>query len=141
MNRLQRPAQWAILCLVLVALGAAGCSQGPAKVAIHGKVTLNEQPVSDGTIRFIPVDGKTPTPGPDPEIKDGSYEATLPAGSYRVEVHWPKVVRREPMYGPDSPLKDVFEEQMPRKFNIDSKLTRQVEPTTTELNFELKSSD
>jgi hypothetical protein len=141
MNPLQRPARWAFFWLVLVALGAAGCNRAPAKVTFQGKVSLDNQTVSTGRIRFIPADGKSPTPGPDPEVKDGTYQASLPPGSYRVEIYWNKVVRQEPMYGPDGPMKDVVEEQMPAKFNLDSKLVREVEPTTTEMNFELKSSD
>ena len=54
---------------VLVAFLVAGCGGGMATVS--GKVTYDGSPVEDGTITFLPADGKGPSAGG--KISGGSY--------------------------------------------------------------------
>ena len=81
----------AVRCLFLLALlTVAGCRDtGPQRVAVQGSVQFDGRPVSDGSIRFIPLEG---TPGPESAapIVDGKYELDVeggpPAGKLRVEI-------------------------------------------------------
>ena len=57
--------------LVLVALVAfSGCSDG--KVVVRGMVTVDGQPIEEGSISLEPADGQGPTTGG--LIKEGKYE-------------------------------------------------------------------
>ncbi len=130
-----------VLCLVVL-LGCgwvAGCS-GSGPRSVSGKVTLDGQDVAEGAIDFMPADGKSPTASGI--IKNGRYEATVPVGSYRVVIKSPKVVGKKPRYKtPDSPMDDIIEERIPKKFNSESKLVREIDGKTTEVDFELKTKE
>jgi len=62
---------------VLLAAGlAAGCGQsGPQRAAIHGRVTIADQPLASGQILFIPV---APNAGP-------SASGAIVNGEYKIE--------------------------------------------------------
>ena len=47
------------LTLCLAAVG--GCSSTSGKGTVAGEVTFDGQPLKEGVIRFVPVDGKSPT--------------------------------------------------------------------------------
>jgi hypothetical protein len=86
--------RWATLAVALATLGLAslglGCRQAPTAVAIHGAVTFQGQPVTEGLIQFN--DDKT---GHGAEVAlrpDGTYEATLPPGDYAVVILPPIIV-------------------------------------------------
>ena len=125
------------IALAAVFLGA-GCNGGSGKVKIHGKVTLDGQPVATGSIAFIPTDGKGQTAGAI--ITDGAYQAEVQAGAMRVEIHYPKASGKRKLYDtPDSPTIDTTEEQIPAKYNTQSQLTETITSKSSEINFELKS--
>ncbi len=71
-----------------VALCGCGGSDEPRGIALSGKVTFKGEPLSDGSIRFIPSDGNGPTAGAT--IEGGTF--SVPAiggprpGKYRVEI-------------------------------------------------------
>lgn len=60
------------LCVLVVAI--VGCG-GPKRVPLHGKVTLNGQPVPQGFLLFMPTQ----------ETQGPVGNATIQAGEYRVE--------------------------------------------------------
>ena len=72
------------LALLLAVGSLAGCSKGDP-CWVSGKVTLNNQPIPEGDIRFMP-SGGTPGIGASGTIKDGQYEipksARMYAGKY-----------------------------------------------------------
>jgi hypothetical protein len=118
------------LCLIVL----AGCS-GNASV-VTGEVTLDGQPLKEGLIKFIPIDGQTPTA--DATIADGKFSATVPVGEKRVEISAPKVVGKTRMM-PDSPEVPVIEELLPERYNVKSELKIMVGKGTQTKTFELKS--
>ena len=123
--------------LAAVLLGA-GCNGNSGRAKIHGKVTLDGQPVPSGSIAFIPTDGKGQTAGA--MINNGAYEAEVPVGAMRVEIHYPKVVGKRKLYDtPDSPTVDRTEEQIPPNYNSQSQLTESITKKSSEINFELHS--
>ncbi|OWK45425.1 hypothetical protein [Fimbriiglobus ruber] len=85
------PSSRGRMLALAVLLVAAGCGpSGPTPVPIQGQVTFGDQPVTNGTIIFTPVDG-TAGPSTGGNVTDGHY--TVPSekgpyagGTYRVEV-------------------------------------------------------
>ncbi len=103
--------------VVMVAVSASGCG----KPKIHGKVTLDDEPVKEGMISFTPVNGQGQTGGA--AIKDGEYTAELQPGNMRIEIRSPKVVRQRKAFDtPESPLVDVYAETIPAQYNEKTKL-------------------
>ncbi len=78
-----RSAIWAYACLSVFA-SVLGCGGGPETCTVTGAVTFNGQPVPEGSILFVPEDGKgVPDPG---TIRDGRYTARVKPGPKRVEI-------------------------------------------------------
>ncbi len=67
----------------------AGCGSGGLGVAVSGKVSLDGQPIQDGTIQFVPIEG-TQGPTAGGTIKEGAYSIPRDGGpvpgKYRVEI-------------------------------------------------------
>jgi len=104
---------------------AFGCSQGSIdRCAVSGKVSLNNQPVANGQIRFLPI-GSTQGPSWTVNIKDGQYstEGTkgVPAGELRVEI---KGFRVPSWYkgAVDPEGETPLEQFVPAEFNVNSNL-------------------
>ncbi len=75
------------LCCVV----CSGCgSTGVPSKELQGTVTFQGEPVEQGTIRFVPVDG-TPGPACVGQISRGKYciksRGGVPLGSHRVEIN------------------------------------------------------
>jgi len=142
MNFVQRSRRPILLWLgVLLGLGSVlGCGKSGKEASIHGMVKLDGDPVENGTIQFIPVDGKTPSAGV--AIKNGYYEADVPIGKHRVEIRYAKVVGSKKLYDtPDSPMVDETKEQVPERYNLHSKLVEDIDGKKSEVNFDLKTKD
>src|SRR5262245_61214826 len=63
---------------------AFGCGTEPKSYRVKGTVTYNEQPVPEGDIHFLSVDGRWGAEAG--KIKDGRYELMAKAGIKRVEI-------------------------------------------------------
>jgi len=101
---------------------------------ISGTVTLDGQPLNEGLIRFVPVDGQSATS--DAPIKNGRYTAQVPTGERRVEITAPKVVGKKKMYDtPDSPEVDVVEELLPPQYNVQTTLKTTVKKGANQASF------
>lgn len=116
--------RWFALFVLLAAALAQGCGpSGPAKYSISGTVLLDDKPLPEGHIVFMPVDpNDSPAAGP---IKDGKYAFESTPGKKRVEI---SATREE---GPADPAMG----QVPRKqylaprFNIETTLQAEVSAT------------
>jgi hypothetical protein len=130
---------WRCAVVVVVNLVLAGCgASGPAKGHVKGKVTLDDRPIEKGTILFTSPDQKLPNTGVD--IRQGAYEADVYAGPMIVQISALKAVGKRKSYdAPDSPLEDIYQEQLPPRFNVESELTADIKPGEQELNFALSS--
>jgi hypothetical protein len=117
-------------------LALAGCSGNDGKVS--GTVTVDGKPLENGSILFVPVDGKTPTTGGS--IKEGHYSVRVPIGKMKVSISAPKVVGRKKIYPtPDSPEMPVTKEALPSRYNEETSLTLDVQPGKIQKDFELQS--
>jgi hypothetical protein len=126
------------LCLVL-AIAFSGCSKESAsKSTLTGTVTFDGAPIKSGTIRFDPVDGRTSSAGA--MITDGKYSATVAPGEKRVTISAQKVVGKKKAYDtPESPVIDLTEEMIPKRYNAQSELKHTVRAGSEEKNFDLTS--
>jgi hypothetical protein len=122
--------------LLLLVPFVTGCG-GDGLASAHGRVTCDGNAVEDGTIRFLPVDGKGPTAAIP--IHDGSYEVRVAVGSKRVEIDGRKKVgtRLASKGNNSSPMVDDFRQYLPEKYNVKSELTAEIHGGTNELNYEL----
>ena len=107
--------------LLCVLCGWAGC--GGSEATVRGVVTLDGQPLADGIISMVPVDGQGATAGD--AIKNGKYSLTTTPGAKRVEITANKVVGRRQAYegDPNSPWMDIVEPIVPPRYNRQSELT------------------
>lgn len=117
----------------------AGSKSGPT---VAGFVRLDEEPLTEGTIRFVPTEG---TDGPDSgaAIKKGDYriEKGLRVGKYRVEIRAKKVLPR-PESNPVMPS-DTIPAEAPAiapEYNVKSRLIVEVHPGANKFNFEVKGT-
>jgi hypothetical protein len=103
-------------------------------------VTFDGEPLKTGVIRFDPSDGRSATA--DAIIQDGKFTAKLPPGEKRVSITASKVIGKRKMYEtPNSPVIDITEEMLPKKYNANSdlKLTVKAGNQDSEPTFDLKS--
>ena len=125
------------LCWALIGF-SFGCSGDAKHGTVSGTVTLDGQPLKSGTIRFDSVDGRAAAA--DASVTDGKYTAKMPPGDKRVSITSPKVVGTKKMYDtPDSPVVDVTEELLPKRYNGQSELTLTVKLGDQDAPFDLKS--
>ena len=131
-----------MLKLISIALLAslatsAGCSASKL-TPVTGLVTLDGQPLAEGTIHFAPAKGDASTQAA--VIKAGSFSTELHNTNYKVQIFAPKpakVVAKLDENGPGGGPR--VEELLPPRYNIQSELTLQVSGPTKAANFELKS--
>jgi hypothetical protein len=125
------------LCLLLICF-SLGCSADVKHGMLSGTVTLDGQPLKSGTIRFDSTNGKAHAA--DASITDGKYSAKIEPGDKRVSITSPKVIGKRKMYDtPDSPIVDVTEELLPKRYNAQSELTLKVEAGPQSKDFALQS--
>ncbi len=139
-SRVTRP----ILILIL----AFGCNRydGPRRGAVEGRVTLGGQPVTEGSIEFMPTGGnKGPVAGGS--IQDGHYSVEEPSGpvvglNQIVISEYKKTGKKVPMptLGGPGTMVDEIAEAVPARYNQDSELTREIKPGKNTLDFELDSN-
>ncbi len=68
-------AVFGILCVTIIGCGSGELTY-PPPVAVSGKVALQGQPLTGGTIHFSPVDPKKTLPGSGQIQSDGSFKVT-----------------------------------------------------------------
>lgn len=125
----------AVTCLV-------GCTQPTPEVKrarVSGKVTLDTKPIQTGSITFDPGAGEVPS---TMDILDGNYEGKAPVGKNQVRIIATRKVSMKQKMGFDGPGYDqlVEENLLPPRYNLESKITRDVEASDdNKFNFDLTS--
>jgi len=72
------------LLVLTVAIVTTGCSQGPPKFEVSGNVTLDGEPITTGSVMFMPADGSRDVSRGD--IADGRYTLECVAGEKIVQI-------------------------------------------------------
>jgi hypothetical protein len=123
-----------------MALSLAGCT-AEKTASIHGKVTLDNEPVANGSIVFLPASGTGKKAAA--AIEQGLYSIPaadkLPPGSYRVEISWRKPTGRQIPSADPGIMTDETREAVPAHYNTESTLTRDIATGDVEKNFDLVS--
>ena len=113
------------------------------RVAVRGTVTLNGQPLAEGSIALRPVPGtRGPTAGAS--IKDGKYSITSQrgpfAGEFRVEILATRKTGRKVLDNLTGLRVDEYEQYLPQRYNSKSVLTVEViAGAQNQFDFELTS--
>ncbi|MBW8883222.1 MAG: hypothetical protein JF612_00290 [Planctomycetia bacterium] len=93
---------------------------------------LDGQPLTDGVIHFMPVDGKSRTASTF--VRDGHFQTRVPLGKQRVEISCVKAQPLRPGQAADSA---TGAEIVPAKYNTKSELHADVNNGANKLRFEL----
>ncbi|UUO05267.1 hypothetical protein M4951_18025 [Blastopirellula sp. J2-11] len=112
------------LSSTLLLLLATGCgSADDSNARLTGAVTLDNQPLKNGSITFLPIDGKSATAGTT--IENGEFMLVIPPGKKKVEIVGTKVVGQRRAYEGDanSPMVDITEDIVPTRYNVQSDIT------------------
>jgi hypothetical protein len=133
------------LAIAAAAVSTAGCGpSGPQRAEVSGIVTLDGQPVKEGSINFFPTDGnKGPEAGG--EIKDGKYHiprAQGPVlGANRVELRsFQKSGRRiQDPTAKQGTLTEEITNVFPPQYNSESTLVKEIQQGKNDISFEIKS--
>jgi hypothetical protein len=116
----------------------SGCSQSTTHGTVQGTVSLDGIALDEGVVRFVPIDGASPTASAS--VVAGAFNAVVPVGAMRVECSAPKVLGRQKMYDTaDSPEVDVVGELLPVRYNVRSELTHEIVPGPQQYSLDLQS--
>ncbi|MBX7167344.1 MAG: hypothetical protein K1X74_13520 [Pirellulales bacterium] len=139
----------ALLLLTLILGAAGGCEQAAvARAEVHGRVTLDGQPLARGSIVFVPA-GEAAGPKAGGQIVGGRYALAAAEGPVvgRLQVQiraeqsstaYPIAdVRAYQAHGEEAPLPEI----VPEQYNEHSVLfVDAVAEQSNELNFDLQTS-
>ena len=110
-------------------LALTGCGGTPT-YKVSGQVTWKGQPVGDGQINFLPEDGNVhPATA---KIVNGRYEAQVPAGRMKVEVHGQKDLGYDPAMHQNTKAPYI-----PSEYNAETTLTLDVQARDNTADFHL----
>jgi hypothetical protein len=126
----------AVLCIV--GCGGAG-HKSVKRVYVSGKISLDNKPLTTGTITFDPVSGEVPAAL---EILDGAYEGKAPLGKNTIRITaTKKISMKEKMGGIDGPGYDQLVEinMLPDRYHANSKIQRDIEEGENKFSFDLMS--
>jgi hypothetical protein len=123
-----------VIACVIGMLG--GCGSKNTLVEIGGNATYDGKPIEKGLIRFLPVDGATPTAAA--EIANGRYTVKVSPGKKQVQIESYKVVGQHyHRNDPNDRLLDTLEQILPDRYNVNSELTCDIEPGERVYDFTL----
>lgn len=131
-----------VLTALAISFSAVGCS-GDGRSEVSGTVTLNGQPIQEGSINFIPIDGNQ-GPGAGAVIQNGKYhiprESGVTPGKNRVELRAFKETGRKVQDPTGPPGTLAFERVLafPPEYNDRSTLTKDVQRGSDTIDFHIE---
>ena len=131
-------------CLLAVMGTGCGAPSGPGRVNVYGTITMDGQPVPDGTISFIPA-RETVGPTAGATITKGYYEINQngpTVGKYRIEIKAVRKTGKQIPAGTPAPpgtMIDEIEHYIPAKYNTKTELEITFKPGSNKANFDLTS--
>jgi hypothetical protein len=133
-------------CLIgLLIATCVGCGKkGPQRAAVSGHVTLDGQPINEGVIQFLPVEG---TVGPETGavITNGQYDIPHErgpiVGKSRIELRASKKTggKIQDPTGRPGVLTDEYKEMFPPSSNTNSSLVREIKDEPNKLDFDIRT--
>lgn len=122
------------LCVVAIA-ALTGCG-GPHTVPIEGVVTLDDQPIPEGYISFLPLRGGR---GGGAPIVQGGYSLRAEPGVNRVQITASKMAPLPKGVRGDYGQTEAMQQYVPIRYNAETTLEANVTAPET-VNFSLKSN-
>ena len=130
-------------CLVIAMCFGCG-KKGPHRAAVSGRVTLDGQPIAQGVIQFLPVEG---TVGPETGgiITNGQYDIPRErgpiVGKSRIELRASKKTggKIQDPTGRPGVLTDEYKEMFPPGSNTNSSLVRDIKDEPNKLDFDIRT--
>jgi hypothetical protein len=138
-----KQAAFVSICVALAT--CAGCGKkGPKRAAVAGSVSLDGQPIAEGVIQFLPVEG---TLGPEAGgvIENGRYDIPRQrgpvVGKNRIELRASKKTGRkiQDATARTGTLTDESKEAFPPTANTKSTLVREIKDEPNKLDFNINS--
>lgn len=134
---------WKIGIGLILMLGLlVGCSQdGPPIADVEGQVLLDGAPLSDAEVTFSPQSagrhsvGKTDQDGRFELRYSGTRTGAL-VGDHTVKI---STFQAPHPAGPNGEMSPLKKERVPKRYNVNSELTRTVDKWGSEFTFELES--
>ncbi len=131
------------ICVLLATCFGCG-NKGLRRAAVAGHVTLDGQPIEEGVIQFLPVNG---TVGPETGgiIAKGQYDIPQQrgpvVGKSRVELRASKKTGRkiQDPTGRPGTLTDEYKEMFPPSSNTNSSLVRDIKDEPNTLDFDIRT--
>jgi hypothetical protein len=124
-------------CLII---GLTGCG-AKSTPSVHGKVLLDGESVTQGSINFFSQDAKGSKASA--AIENGVYalapESKLLPGKYRVEISWFKPTGKKVASADPGVVIDETREAVPAKYNTNSTLIAEIGSGDAEKDFALTS--
>lgn len=135
--RFRLTAVWFLYLLPPLMLSACGRSDG--FITIHGTATFDGEPVQDGSISLMPIDGQGSMGGG--LIENGRFTADSPPGKMAVQVYGHRTIKKENPTQEEIAL-GVTEDRLqylPPEYNQQSQLRIDVSASNHRFDFELNS--
>jgi len=132
---MSRLASFAVVIPVLLSTGCG--PTGPQKITIQGMVSLDDVPLPEGQVVFIPSDPSLGAAGG--AIADGVFTVTTFKGPHQVEVHAQKQVTRPVPSGALPEEGITFVSIIPPRYNEKTTLTFDVQSPNDKPDFALTS--
>lgn len=137
-------AKLPLTCVLLISFSTllAGCSN-ERRQGIEGTVTMDGQPLAEGSIKLIPHEG-TPGPTAGAKIENGRFSIDTTkgtfAGSFRVEILASRPSGRTTVDPETGEQYAIREQYVPAQYNTESQLTAQIkDDQANRLEFNLAS--
>jgi hypothetical protein len=125
------------ILFILFLLPSVGCTSSKL-TPVSGTITLDGQPLTEGTIQFAPSAGDAPSQAA--VIQAGKFSTELHRTTYKIRIHAPKPSRAVAKLDENGPGGGPrVEELLPPRYNTQSELTLNVTGPTTAADFALHS--
>ena len=135
-------SRWLALLACCALLGCSRVDKGPERGAVRGRVTVDGQPVEQGSIRFTPVQG-TKGAVSGAAIENGEYSVSKAmgpvVGTNLVQITGSRKTGKK-ITDRLGIMVDERVPMVPEHYNSQSTLIRQVEPGKQVFDFELSSN-
>jgi hypothetical protein len=122
-------------CLLFLVLLVFGCQQGPPLGEVSGTVKFESEPIENATVMFTHAEGRAAFARTD---ANGFYELNFSDGRAGALLGENAISIETGRVGSDAEGNIVeYPEILPAKYNVESEITRTIEPGAQILDFDL----
>jgi hypothetical protein len=128
---------WKFVLALFCVATVVGCGNG--KGSVRGTVTMDGKPVASGSVTFVKQGAELAREGA--VIREGSFQAAVPPGTYKLELNGQKVVGKRTQKGFDGKDEtlDVTQELFPERYNLKTELMENIKAGVNVIQLELTS--